>query len=220
MTNLFVFFSENVKEVQGVKRLFTLIFSLLISGIIGYQLYLLAVSSRYIAKDTYLIAYEHNGKLYEIGKAGGRGATEKKSVNNSLYLERIGPEIEKIIAVSQDNYEVKESKNEYFVGEIVIKPGKYLQIKEIQKNAVEVERDYLLLDKNGNTLHIFSDLSKDEFLFRIPQVHSSNNSDEKGYTMYSDGFINITEVIKLYGKNMKVRYDEENLLFIISFDNK
>ena len=78
--------------------------------------------------------------------------------------------------------------------------------------------DYSLLDKNEDILHTFSDLSKDKFLFKIPQVHTSSDNEGKGYTMYNDGFINITEVIKLYGKNMKVRYDDKNFLFIISFD--
>ncbi len=183
----------------------------------GYQLYLWGVSTRYIVEDNYLIVYESNGKLYEIGKISRKAATEKNSGNTSLYLDTVGPGIEKIIAVSQDDYQVKDTNNKYFSGEVMIKPGKYIIIKEIQKNAAEIERDYLLLDNDGNILHTFSDLSKDKFLFKIPQVHSSSNSEEKGYTMYRDGFINITEVIRLYRKNMKVRYDEKNLLFIISF---
>ncbi|MCP1224272.1 hypothetical protein [Sebaldella sp. S0638] len=200
-----------------MKKKFILMFYLLLMGAAGYQLYLWGVSNRYTVKDNYLIVYESNGKLYEIGKIGRKAATEKNSGNNSLYLDTVGPEIEKIIAVSQDDYQVKDTNNKYFSGEVMIKPGKYIIIKEIQKNAAEIERDYLLLDNDGNILHTFSDLSKDKFLFKLPQVHSSSNSEEKGYTMYQDGFINITEVIKLYGKNMKVHYDEKNLLFIISF---
>ena len=200
-----------------MKKKFILMFYFLLIGMAGYQLYLWGVSTRYTVKDNYLIVYENNGKLYEIGKISRKAAIEKKSGNNSLYLDTVGPGIEKIIAVSQDDYQVKDTNNKYFSGEVMIKPGKYITIKEIPKNATEIERDYLLLDNDGNILHTFSDLSKDKFLFKIPQVHSSSNSEEKGYTMYRDGFINITEVIRLYGKNMKVHYDEKNLLFIISF---
>ncbi|MBC1466693.1 hypothetical protein HB766_09485 [Listeria welshimeri] len=203
------------------KWLPALIIAILI-GIIVILAIMFGFFQRQEVFDKYDVAYEIDGKLYEVFPISTTDiGVDKKSANKHLYF-RVNSyyNIDYLFRLAYKQYEINEpSRNKYYSGLIdySVADNAYVTQKDVYITNDESYATYDFFDKNGKKIYSYNpeETSTDDYIVRIKPtiLQGYEKSDIGSY----DDYLDITALFKdKLGMNVKVRMDDNKKMVIFS----
>ncbi len=164
--------------------------------------------------NNYKIAFEKEGKAYELNLQGGSLAfdTNELYLNTPYYLSEL-------IALSYDDYDISKTDNPFFGGKIA---GKNLKKYFDQETKFTTPKDshetYAFYDRNHNQIFSYEPEVNNEYVVKLRPTFPAFSKRKYGIGNKRD-YINATKILKdKLNKNLKIRTDEANKLLILSFE--
>ncbi|EAC9873441.1 hypothetical protein FZ063_10775 [Listeria monocytogenes] len=172
--------------------------------------------------DKYEVAYEIDGKLYEVFPISATDiGVDKKSKDKNLYF-RVNSyyNIDYLFRLAYKQYEINEpSTNKYYSGLIdySVADNAYVTQKDVYITNNESYATYDFFDKNGKKIYSYNpeETSNDDYIVRIKPtiLQGYKKSDIGSY----DDYLDITALLKdKLGMDVKVRVDENKEMVIFS----
>lgn len=172
--------------------------------------------------DKYEVAYEIDGKLYEVFPISATDiGVDKKSKDKNLYF-RVNSyyNIDYLFRLAYKQYEINEpSTNKYYAGLIdySVADNAYVTQKDVYITNNESYATYDFFDKNGKKIYTYNpeETSNDDYIVRIKPtiLQGYEKSDIGSY----DDYLNITALFKdKLGMDVNVRIDEDKEMVIFS----
>lgn len=172
--------------------------------------------------DKYDVAYEIDGKLYEVFPISATDiGVDKKSDDKHFYF-RVNSyyNIDYLFRLAYKQYEINEpSTNKYYSGLIdySVADNAYVTQKDVYITNDESYATYDFFDKTGQKIYSYNpqETSTDDYIVRIKPtiLQGYEKSDIGSY----DDYLDVTELFhdKL-GKDVKVRIDDDKKMVIFS----
>ncbi|MBF2575358.1 hypothetical protein IA815_10505 [Listeria welshimeri] len=203
------------------KWLPALIIAILI-GIIVILAIMFGFFQRQEVFDKYDVAYEIDGKLYEVFPISTTDiGVDKKSADKHLYF-RVNSyyNIDYLFRLAYKQYEINEpSRNKYYSGLIdySVADNAYVTQKDVYITNDESYATYDFFDKNGKKIYSYNpeETSTDDYIVRIKPtiLQGYEKSDIGSY----DDYLDITALFKdKLGMNVKVRMVDNKKMVIFS----
>lgn len=203
------------------KWLLALIIAILI-GIIVILAIMFGFFQRQEVFDKYDVAYEIDGKLYEVFPISTTDiGVDKKSADKHLYF-RVNSyyNIDYLFRLAYKQYEINEpSRNKYYSGLIdySVADNAYVTQKDVYITNDESYATYDFFDKNGKKIYSYNpeETSTDDYIVRIKPtiLQGYEKSDIGSY----DDYLDITALFKdKLGMDVKVRMDDNKKMVIFS----
>ncbi|MBC1860827.1 hypothetical protein HBP63_07450 [Listeria welshimeri] len=203
------------------KWLPALIIAILI-GIIVILAIMFGFFQRQEVFDKYDVAYEIDGKLYEVFPISTTDiGVDKKSADKHLYF-RVNSyyNIDYLFRLAYKQYEINEpSRNKYYSGLIdySVADNAYVTQKDVYITNDESYATYDFFDKNGKKIYSYNpeETSTDGYIVRIKPtiLQGYEKSDIGSY----DDYLDITALFKdKLGMDVKVRMDDNKKMVIFS----
>lgn len=172
--------------------------------------------------DKYDVAYEIDGKLYEVFPISATDiGVDKKSDDKHFYF-RVNSyyNIDYLFRLAYKQYEINEpSTNKYYSGLIdySVADNAYVTQKDVYITNDESYATYDFFDKTGQKIYSYNpqETSTDDYIVRIkPTILQGYEKSEIG--SYDD-YLDVTELFhdKL-GMDVKVRIDDDKKMVIFS----
>ncbi|MBF2545091.1 hypothetical protein VL806_11130 [Listeria seeligeri] len=172
--------------------------------------------------DKYDVAYEIDGKLYEVFPISATDiGVDKKSDDKHFYF-RVNSyyNIDYLFRLAYKQYEINEpSTNKYYSGLIdySVADNAYVTQKDVYITNDESYATYDFFDKTGQKIYSYNpqETSTDDYIVRIKPtiLQGYEKSDIGSY----DDYLDVTELFhdKL-GMDVKVRIDDDKKMVIFS----
>ncbi|MBC1527326.1 hypothetical protein HCJ05_07360 [Listeria seeligeri] len=172
--------------------------------------------------DKYDVAYEIDGKLYEVFPISATDiGVDKKSDDKHFYF-RVNSyyNIDYLFRLAYKQYEINEpSTNKYYSGLIdySVADNAYVTQKDVYITNDESYATYDFFDKTGQEIYSYNpqETSTDDYIVRIKPtiLQGYEKSDIGSY----DDYLDVTELFhdKL-GMDVKVRIDDDKKMVIFS----
>ncbi|MBC1432605.1 hypothetical protein [Listeria welshimeri] len=203
------------------KWLPALIIAILI-GIIVILAIMFGFFQRQEVFDKYDVAYEIDGKLYEVFPISTTDiGVDKKSADKHLYF-RVNSyyNIDYLFRLAYKQYEINEpSRNKYYSGLIdySVADNAYVTQKDVYITNDESYATYDFFDKNGKKIYSYNpeETSTDDYIVRIKPtiLQGYEKSDIGSY----DDYLDITALFKdKLRMDVKVRMDDNKKMVIFS----
>lgn len=172
-----------------------------------------------IEGNPYKIAFEKDGRLYELGGSGSGLAFDSGTENDHLYINSpyyLGD----LISLGFQDYDVAETDNPFFAGKINHrKSGDYLEQKTKYTTPTKSFQSYTFYDQNRNPIFAYESETENEYVVKLRPTFPSF-SKRKYSIGNKQNYLNATKILKeKLDKNLKIRADETNKLLILSFEN-
>ncbi|MBF2616638.1 hypothetical protein IBB39_07715 [Listeria seeligeri] len=172
--------------------------------------------------DKYDVAYEIDGKLYEVFPISATDiGVDKKSDDKHFYF-RVNSyyNIDYLFRLAYKQYEINEpSTNKYYSGLIdySVADNAYVTQKDVYITNDESYATYDFFDKTGQKIYSYNpqETSTDDYIVRIKPTILQGY--EKSYIGSYDDYLDVTELFhdKL-GMDVKVRIDDDKKMVIFS----
>ncbi|MBS9349660.1 hypothetical protein [Listeria welshimeri] len=203
------------------KWLPALIIAILI-GIIVILAIMFGFFQRQEVFDKYDVAYEIDGKLYEVFPISTTDiGVDKKSADKHLYF-RVNSyyNIDYLFRLAYKQYEINEpSRNKYYsrLIDYSVADNAYVTQKDVYITNDESYATYDFFDKNGKKIYSYNpeETSTDDYIVRIKPtiLQGYEKSDIGSY----DDYLDITALFKdKLGMDVKVRMDDNKKMVIFS----
>lgn len=182
------------------------------AGIISYISYFAWDSQ--LEGNAYKVAFEREGKLYELKNSGTALAFDENLYTSSPYF------LGEAISLSYQDLDVAKSDNPYFAGKVNPRNvNKYLEQKTRYINPKDSVESYTFYDQNRNQIITYAPETENEYVVKIrPNFPSFSKS--KVMIGNRQDYLNITKLLEeKLNKNLKIKADETNKLLILSFEN-
>ncbi|EAE8346104.1 hypothetical protein BOQ23_04035 [Listeria monocytogenes] len=172
--------------------------------------------------DKYDVAYEIEGKLYEVFPISTTDiGVDKKSENKHFYF-RVNSyyNIDYLFRLAYKQYEINEpSTNKYYSGLIdySVADNAYVTQKDVYRTKDESYATYDFFDKTGKKIYTYNpeETSTDDYIVRIKPtiLQGYKKSDIGSY----DDYLDITSLFQdKLGMDVNVRIDDDKKMVIFS----
>ncbi|PZF90542.1 hypothetical protein C1903_03050 [Listeria ivanovii] len=172
--------------------------------------------------DKYDVAYEIDGKLYEVFPISTTDIGVDKKSDDKHFFFRVNSyyNIDYLFRLAYKQYEINEpSTNKYYSGLIdySVADNAYVTQKDIYMTKDESYATYDFFDKTGKKIYTYNpeETSTDDYIVRIKPtiLQGYKKSDIGSY----DDYLDITALFKdKLGMDVKVRIDDDKKMVIFS----
>lgn len=167
--------------------------------------------------NPYKVAFEKDGKLYELNLQGSSLAFDKETSDDQLYLN--SPYyLAELIALSYGEYESGKTDNPFFAGTLRSKnQRKYFEQETKYSTPKDSYQSYKFYDQNRQQIFSYDLGFEDEYVVKIRPTFPMF-SKSKSTIGNKQSYIKVTKLLRdKLNKNLKIKADEANKLLILSF---
>jgi hypothetical protein len=186
-------------------------------GIMFYTLYW-AWDSQFEGR-LYKVAFEKEGKLYELNLQGNSLAFDKGTSDDQLYLN--SPYyLADLIALSYGEQRIDKIENPFFAGKISANNSKnYFEQETKYSTPKDSYQSYKFYDQNRQQIFSYELGFEDEYVVKLRPTFPMFSKRKYSFGGTKQSYIKVTKLLKdKLNKTLKIRTDEANKLLILSFE--
>lgn len=167
--------------------------------------------------NLYKVAFEKDGKLYDLNLQGNSLAFDKGTSDDQLYTNT-PYYLAELIALAYDEYKVEKTDNPFFAG--AVRPQsqrKYFEQETKYSTPKDSYQSYKFFDQNSQQIFSYDLGFEEEYVVKIRPTFPMFSKSK--YSIGSKrSYIKLTKILKdKLNKNLKIKTDEANKLLILSF---
>ncbi len=211
-----------MQHIKKRKNIIILSILAVVVAVLAILSIIFGVFQRQEVLDKYDVAYEINGKLYEVFPISSTDiGVDKKKEDKHLYF-RVNSyyNLEYLFRIAYGQYELNEpSLDKNYAGKLdySIADNAYVTQEDVYRTKDDMYAVYSFHNKNGKEIYKYNpeETSSDKFVTRIKPtiLQGYKKSDISSY----DDFLDITELFKeKLNKTVKVRVDDAKNMVIFS----
>ncbi|WP_163651777.1 hypothetical protein [Listeria sp. PSOL-1] len=175
--------------------------------------------------DEYQVAYENNGKLYEVSPIVGSdiGIDKKNNSKNMYFRINSYPHIEYLFRTAYKQYEIDNTvKHKKYDGKLDyrVADNAYVIQENMYRTGSDTFKTYAIHNKVGRKVYHYDprETSTDRYIVRIKPTILQGYNNQKNSS--NDDYLNVTKLFKeKLNKNIKVKINHQKRLVIFSMED-
>lgn len=213
-----------MKKMQFIKKKRNIVIISAVIAIIAVGIFLgtlFGLFQRQEVFDSYQVAYESDGNLYEVSPIVSSDiGIDKKSENKNMYF-RVNsyPHIEYLFRTAYKQYEIDKGKAHTGKLDYRVADNAYVTQENEYRSGNDTFKTYSVHNKVGQEIYRYDPrkTSTDPYIIRIKPTVLQGYNDQKNSS--NDDFLNVTKLFKekLNKKiNIKINHQKKLIIFSIT----